>query len=78
MIHLIESTSYKRFTNIKEEIEKLTVHQFPRQSIKDLAGAFLNKAKELDNHGFYEHHLTLVRLDRFLGGGGSNANIHPA
>jgi hypothetical protein len=29
MIHLIESTSYKRFTNIKEDIEKLSVHQFP-------------------------------------------------
>jgi hypothetical protein len=60
MVHLIESTSYKRFTNIKEEIEKLTVHQFPGQSVKDLTGAFLNKAKELDNHGFYKHCLTLV------------------
>jgi hypothetical protein len=78
MIHLIESTSYKRFTNIKEDIERLTVHQFPGQSVKDLAGAFLTKAKELDNHGFYEHRLTLVMLDSFLEGGGSNADIHTA
>jgi hypothetical protein len=79
MIHLIESTSYKRFTNIKEEIEKLSAHQFPGQSVKDLAGAFLTKAKELDIHGFYEHRLTLVMLvDRFLEGGGSNADIHTA
>jgi hypothetical protein len=35
LIHLIESTSYKQFTNIKEEIERLTVHQFPGQSVKD-------------------------------------------
>jgi hypothetical protein len=76
MIHLIESTSYKRFTNIKEDIERLTVHQFPGQSVKDLAGAFFTKVKELDNHGFYEHRLTLVMLDGFLKGGGSNANIH--
>jgi hypothetical protein len=55
MIHLIESTWYKRFTNIKEEIERLTVHHFPGQSVKDLSGAFLGKAKELKNHGFYEH-----------------------
>jgi hypothetical protein len=78
MVHLIESTSYKRFTNIKEAVEKLTIHQFPGQSVKDLAGAFLNKAKELDNHGFYEHLLTLVMLDSFLQGGGSNADIHTA
>jgi hypothetical protein len=78
MIHLIESTSYKRFTNIKEEIERLSVHQFPGQSVKDLSGVFLGKAKELENHGFYEHRLTLVMLDSFLEGGGSGADIPTA
>jgi hypothetical protein len=66
MIHLIKSTSYKRFTNIKEEIERLSVHQFEGQSVKDQSGVFLGKAKELENHGFYEHRLTLVMLDSFL------------
>jgi hypothetical protein len=47
LIRLIESTSYKRFTNIKEQIERLTVYQLPGQSIKDLvSGAFLGKAKK--------------------------------
>jgi hypothetical protein len=53
----------------------LTVFKFPGQSIKDLASAFLMKARELDNHGFYEHRLTLVMLDRFLEGGGSNNDV---
>jgi hypothetical protein len=77
LIHLVQSTSFNRFEGIKREIKNnLTVFKFPGQrSIKDLAIAFLAKARELYNHGFYEHRLTLVMLDRFLEGGGSNNDV---
>ena len=76
LIHLVQSTSFNRFTVIKRDIESsLTLMKFPGQNVKDLATVFLTKARELDNHGFYEHRLTLCMLDRFLEGGGTNNDV---
>ena len=76
MVHLIQSTSFNRFAVIKKEIEyNLSLRKYPGQNVKSLATDFLLKAKELDNHGFYEHRLTLCMLDRFLEGGGSQGDV---
>jgi hypothetical protein len=76
MIWLVQSTSFNRFQTIKQEIEsELTIFKFPGQSVKDLASAFISKAKELENFGMYEHRLTLVMLDRFLKGGGTSDEV---
>jgi hypothetical protein len=76
LIHLVQSTSFNRFTVIKRDIESsLTLFKVPGQNVKELASKFLAKARELDNHGFYEHRLTLCMLDRFLEGGGTNNDV---
>jgi hypothetical protein len=52
MIRLVQSTSFNRFETIKREIQQdLTIFKFPGQSVKDLASAFMAKAKELENFG---------------------------
>lgn len=76
LIHLVQSTSFNRFTVIKRDIESnLSLLKIPGQNVKELASIFLSKARELDNHGFYEHRLTLCMLDRFLEGGGTNSDV---
>ena len=76
LIHQIQSVSFNRFAGVKNDIEhNLTIFAFPGQNVKLLATAFLDKARELDNHGYYEHRLTLVMLDRFLEAGGSNNDV---
>jgi hypothetical protein len=73
---VVQSTSFNRFETIKREIQQdLTIFKFPGQSVKDLASAFIAKAKELENFGMYEHRLTLIMLDRFLEGGGSSDDM---
>jgi hypothetical protein len=48
MIRLVQSTYFNRFQAIKHEIENelTSIFQFPGQSVKDLARAFIIKAKE--------------------------------
>jgi hypothetical protein len=76
MIRLVQSLSFNRFQTIKQEIEtELPIFKFPGQSVKDLASAFISKAKELANFGMYEHRLTLVMLNRFLEGGGTSDDV---
>jgi hypothetical protein len=78
MIRLVQPTSFNRFEAIKREIQQdLTIFKFPGQSVKDLASAFISKAKELENFGMYEHRLTLIMLDRFLEGGGTSYDMPP-
>ena len=76
LIHFIQSTSFDRFESIKQDIEhNLTIFKFEGQNVKELASAFIKKARELDNHGFYEHRLTLHMLNRFLEGGGQSNDV---
>jgi hypothetical protein len=79
MIALIQSTSFNPYESIKRDIQdKLTIFRFPQQSVKALSTEFFSRAKELDDHGFYEHRLTLRMLNRFLEGGGSAADVSTA
>ena len=71
LVREIQSVSFDRFENLKQDIRKLRLTQFPQQNVKLLSNAYLQLAKQLEDNSMYEHPLTLTMVTQFLSGGGS-------
>jgi hypothetical protein len=69
-IQTIQSTSIKRFEDLKLVIKTRHPSQYPGESLEMLGADFCRDTRELSTAGQYDHNLTLAMIKIFLQAGG--------